>query len=91
LPGDWHQDVYAGPPGCSAVSPSGAEIACVNPRPWILGDWELSVFPYGRASEERALLRGKGSLPLLGWAADDSAIYYQNETGVWRVYLQNCG
>ena len=28
-----------------------------------------------------------GSLPILGWAADESALYVQNETGVWRVPL----
>jgi hypothetical protein len=87
FPGEWDQDVYPGPPGCAAVSPSGAEIACVNASPWIFGDWELSVFPFGRARDEHVLLRANGSLPLLGWAADETALYYQNETGIWKVPL----
>jgi hypothetical protein len=87
LPGNWDEDVFPGSPGCFAVSPSGAQIACVNDRPWILGDWELSVYPFGRGDEKRELLRANGSLPVLGWAADESALYYQNETGVWKVSL----
>jgi len=30
-------------------------------------------------------------LELTRWAADETAIFYQNETGVWRVCLHNCG
>jgi hypothetical protein len=87
IPGDWAQDVYAGSPGCAAVSPDGDQIACIKGYPWILGDWQLSVFPYGRADQEDVLLRALGALPVLGWAADESALYYQNETGIWRVPL----
>jgi hypothetical protein len=87
IPGDWTTDVYPGTPGCAAVSPAGEQIACVSGSPWILGDWELSVFPYGRANEEEVLLRANGSLPVLGWAVDESAIYFQNESGIWYVPL----
>ena len=51
------------------------------------GDWELSVYPSGRADLEDVLMLANGSLPILGWAADEPALYVQNETGVWRVPL----
>ena len=88
IPGDWTEDVYAGSPGCGAVSPDGDRVACITGYPWVLGNWQVSVFPYGRADQEDVLFRGLGSLPILGWAADGSALYYQNETGVWRVDLR---
>jgi hypothetical protein len=87
IPGNWGTDVYPGPPGCGAASPNGDQIACVIDSPWVLGDWELSVYPSGRADLEDVLMRANGSLPVLGWAADESALYFQNETGVWKVPL----
>jgi hypothetical protein len=89
IPGDWGTDVYPGPPGCGAASPDGDQIACIIDSPWVLGDWELSVYPSGRADLEDVLLRANGSLPILGWAADESALYFQNETGIWRVPLDS--
>ncbi len=85
IPGDWEGDIFAGVAGCNAISSSGDWVACANGSPRVLGDWELQVHPAGRSRDSEGLMRGLGSVPILGWAADDSAIYLQNENGILMV------
>ena len=87
IPGDWNGDILAGTVGCNGVSPSGAWVACAVGSPRVFGDWELYVHPAGQSRDKEHILRGLGSTPILGWAADDSAVYLQNENGVIEVPL----
>ena len=87
IPGDWATDIFAGSAGCNGVSPSGNWVACAVGSPRVFGDWELYVHPAGRSKDKERVLRGLGSTPILGWAADDSAVYLQNENGVLKVPL----
>ncbi len=87
IPGDWRADIFAGIAGCNAVSPSGAWVACATSSPRVFGDWELYIHPAGRSKDKTFILRGLGTTPVLGWAADESAVYLQNENGVIEVPL----
>lgn len=87
IPGDWAADIVAGSAGCNGVSPSGSWVACAVGSPRVFGDWELYVHPAGRSKDKERILRGLGSTPILGWAADDSAVYLQNENGVLKAPL----
>jgi hypothetical protein len=87
IPGDWSADIFARSAGCNAVSPDGNWVACATGSPRVFGDWELYIHPAGKSKEKTYLIRGLGSTPVLGWAADLSALYLQNEEGVVRVPL----
>jgi hypothetical protein len=92
IPGNWSADIFPGGIGCDGVSPDDHWIACIRHSRgsvglgrFIFGDWELKISPFGRPEESRGLYRGRGSDPIGGWSADESTIYLQNETGIWRV------
>lgn len=85
IPGNWDEDIFTGGAGCIGVSPKGDWVACAVGSVRVFGDWELRIHPAGHVEDEKALLRGLGSVPILGWAADESAIYLQNEKGIWKV------
>lgn len=87
IPGDWTSDIFEGAAGCNAVSPDGNWVACAIGSPRIFGDWEVYIHPAGQSKEKIHLVRGLGSTPILGWAADLSALYLQNEKGIIKVPL----
>ena len=86
IPGDWAEEVSFGNIGCSGVSPDKDWVACIvhGGTRLFFGDWELVVHPFGRSEEQTRLYRGLGSDPVVGWAPDNSAVYFQNERGLWR-------
>ncbi len=89
-PGDWQTDLaMLARIDCGGVSPRGTWTACLrhgdSSSPYLFGEWELQIAPFGRARAERAIYRGRGADPIVGWATDEMAIYFQNETGLWRV------
>ena len=90
LPGDWETDLATlAQIDCASVSPNGRWIACLrhgdSGSPYLFGDWELQVAPFGRSGDGEAIYRGRGADPIVGWSADETAIYFQNDTGLWRV------
>jgi len=87
IPGDWTADIFAGTAGCNAVSPDGNWVACATGAPRVFGDWDLYIHPAGQSKDKTYLMNGLGSTPILGWAADESALYLQNEEGVIKIPL----
>lgn len=87
IPGDWSADIFAGAAGCNAVSPDGNWVACATGAPRVFGDWDLYIHPAGQSRDKTYLMNGLGSTPILGWAADSSALYLQNEEGVIKIPL----
>ncbi|MGI8644433.1 MAG: hypothetical protein ACR2LS_09995 [Thermomicrobiales bacterium] len=86
IPGDWDEEISFGNIRCGGVSPDKTWVACIvhGGTRLLFGDWELVVHPFGRSDEQTRLYRGLGSDPVVGWAPDNSAVYFQNERGVWR-------
>ena len=87
IQGNWNQGAWEISAGkCGGTSPNRRFIACY-PRPrlaWYLaGDWELEVIQFGNANRKAEVFRGLGFRPWLGWSADDSRLYFQNEHGIW--------
>ncbi len=89
IPGNWDEEISFGNIGCGGVSPDKTWVACIEHGGTRLffGDWELVVHPFGRSDERTRLYRGLGSDPVVGWAPDNTAIYFQNERGIWRTDL----
>lgn len=93
LPGDWGQPHYAGGGiGCDGISPSRTWVACIGHSDgravYLAGNWELRVHPYGRTVDTRTVFRGRGLDPIVGWAPDESTLYFQNEHGLWRSNIE---
>lgn len=89
--GDWEIPVWARVTGyCDRLSPGGTFVACFN-RPdaasYLAGDWQVDVQVYGDYENTEPVYRGAGFLPFLGFAHDDSYLYFQNELGIWRIEL----
>lgn len=93
IPGTWDEEVSFGNIGCSGVSPDRERVACIlhGGTRMLFGDWELIVHPFGRSDRQTRLYRGLGSDPVVGWAADGDALYFQNERGLWRSELPETG
>ncbi len=89
LPGNWSADIPFGAIGCGGVSPRSTWLACIRTgtgfSPYLFGAWELQAHRYGDPDEHVRLYRGRGTHPIVGWSGDESALYFQNEFGLWRV------
>lgn len=91
LPGDWETQTWQKVTGsCDRVSPGMTYIACFNRADaanYLAGDWQVDVQLYGEFKVSEPVYRGMGFLPLLGFAHDDTWLYFQNETGIYRVEI----
>ena len=89
IEGDWVTPVWEKTTGrCERYSPQEKFIACFNradAASYLAGDWQIDVQLYGEYGVVEPVYRGAGFLPVLGWAHDDTWIYFQNERGIWRV------
>ncbi len=89
IPGSWSADIPFGAIDCGGVSPRSTWVACVRTgtgfSPYLFGGWELQAHRYGDPDERVRLYRGRGTHPIVGWAGDESALYFQNEFGLWRA------
>lgn len=88
-PGEWGDDVYTREDRCSGASPRDRWTLCLafgrgNSR-FLFGDWELRVRPYGTGGDWTRLYRGRGLLPIVGFAPDERSVYLYNEHGIWRA------
>jgi hypothetical protein len=91
LPGDWQTPTWEKVTGsCDRISPERTYIACFN-RPdaarYLAGDWQIDVQVYGEYGVSAPVYRGGGFLPILGFAHQDTWLYFQNETGVYRIEI----
>lgn len=91
LPGDWATPVWQRiGTRCGMRSVTSIYVACF-PSPtlatYLFGDWQLELQRYGDYKISKALFRGMGFLPSLGWTNDDQTIYFQNERGIWKIDL----
>lgn len=89
LPGDWQTPVWQKTSGrCGPRSETGIYIACL-PRAalatYLAGDWQLNLQIYGNYKRHQEIFRGMGFLPTIGFAANDTVVYLQNERGIWRA------
>ncbi len=91
LPGNWTADIPFGAVGCGGASPRSTWVACIRSgtgfSPYLFGAWELQAHRYGDPDERVRLYRGRGTQPIVGWAGDESTLYFQNEFGLWRVLV----
>lgn len=89
LPGDWQTQTWQKVTGtCDRVSPQETYIACFNRADaanYLAGDWQVDIQLYGEFEVSEPVYRGMGFLPILGFAHDDTWLYFQNETGIYRI------
>lgn len=91
LAGDWNTPVWQKTAGiCGPRSVTGVYLACF-PSPafahYLAGDWQLDLQIYGDYRHKQDVFRGRGLLPSIGFNADDTAVYFQNEHGIWRASI----
>ncbi|MGI8405698.1 MAG: hypothetical protein ACR2OE_13215 [Thermomicrobiales bacterium] len=91
LAGDWNTPVWQKTAAvCGPRSVTGVYIACF-PSPafahYLAGDWQLDLQVYGDYRQKQEIFRGRGLLPSVGFNADDTVIYLQNEHGIWRATI----
>ncbi|MEJ7839747.1 MAG: hypothetical protein WKF81_13115, partial [Thermomicrobiales bacterium] len=89
VPGDWDRSIFATRIGrsCTGISPQQTYIACFKDptlAKYLAGDWQIDIRRYGVYESHREIYRGAGAQPVFGFTLDDSWLYFQNETGVWR-------
>lgn len=89
IEGDWTTPVWEKSTGpCDYYSPQWKFAACFNradAASYLAGDWQIDIQLYGTYGVEEPVYRGRGFLPILGWAHDDTWLYFQNEVGIWRI------
>lgn len=89
IEGDWETPVWEKTRSlCDRYSPQWKFVACFNradASSYLAGDWQIDVQVYGEYGVDEPVYRGVGFLPILGWAHDETWIYFQNELGIWRV------
>lgn len=91
IDGDWDTPVWAKTQGpCDRYSPGKKFVACFNradAASYLAGDWQIDIQLYGNYEVSEPVYRGAGFLPILGWAHQDTWIYFQNELGIWRIEI----
>jgi hypothetical protein len=91
LPGDWETETWQKTTGlCDRVSPHQKFVACFNradAASYLAGDWQLDAQLFGDYEIVEPVYRGIGFLPMVGFAHNDTWVYLQNETGIYRVEL----
>lgn len=91
IPGDWETPTWSKTVGlCDRYSPASLYVACFNradAASYLAGDWQIDVQIFGDFRNVEPVYRGSGFLPILGWANDDTWLYFQNEKGIWRIEI----
>lgn len=90
LPGDWETAIWSTGAGlCDRYSPGRKYVACFNQADaasYLAGDWQIDIQLYGDFSSSKPVYRGRGFLlPMVGFAHDDTWVYFQGIDGIWRV------
>lgn len=89
IEGDWDTPVWAKTFGlCDRYSSEKKFVACFNQADaasYLAGDWQIDVQLFGDFHAVEPVYRGTGFLPVLGFAHQDNWIYFQNESGIWKV------
>lgn len=89
--GDWGTSIWQTRIGkCQGISPLQTYVACFKTPTFarfLAGDWQLDVQHYGQFKQRKEVFRGQGTLPLVGFTANDRWVYFQNEHGIWREPL----
>lgn len=89
IEGDWETPTWAKTTGiCDRFSPERKFVACFNradAASYLAGDWQVDVQLFGDFRVVEPVYRGTGFLPVIGFANDDTWLYFQNETGIWRI------
>lgn len=90
--GSWTEDVYNPHGACPGSSPHDKYTVCLfqgsltNTR-YLFGNWEADVRRYGTTNGDLAAYRGRGLLPIVGFAPDDSALYIYGEYDIWKLSI----
>lgn len=88
-PGDWITPTWEKSKGmCNRPSPNKRFVGCFtrsSTSSYFAGDWQLDVQIWGDFDEVVPVFRGRGFLPSVGFAQDDTMIYMQNERGIVRI------
>lgn len=91
IPGDWETETWEKVTGtCDRVSPNERFIACFNRAEvinYFAGDWQVDVQVFGEFKVSEPVYRGTGFWPILGFAHNDEWLYFQNDTGIYRIEL----
>lgn len=90
LPGDWETETWEKVTGtCDRFSPGNRFIACFNRADlasYLAGDWQIDVQLVGDYQISEPVYRGLGFLlPTVGFAHEDTWLYFQNEHGIYRI------
>jgi hypothetical protein len=92
LPGDWETETWEKVTGtCDRISPDSKFVACFNradAASYLAGDWQIDVQLFGDFEVAEPVYRGLGFLlPSVGFAHNDMWLYFQNETGIFRIEI----
>lgn len=90
--GSWTADVYNPHGACPGASPHDKYTVCLfsgglNNTRYLFGDWEADVRQFGTTGPNLTAYRGRGLLPIVGFAPDDSALYMYGEYDIWKLTI----
>lgn len=90
IPGEWDRPIWATDAGlCDRYSPTKKYVACFNQADaasYLAGDWQIDIQVYGNYEASEPVYRGRGFLlPMVGFARNDTWVYFQGIHGIWRV------
>lgn len=92
-PGQWSDQVYIPSGACPGSSPHDKYTFCIlkggaSNTIYLFGNWQVNVKPYATTVSGNGVFRGRGFLPIVGFAPDDSSIYIYSEYDIWKVALK---
>lgn len=90
---DWSEDVYVRGDWCSGSSLHDTYALCLRGMGrgrsrYIFGNWEVQVRPFGTSTDWDRLYRGRGLVPIVGFAPDERSVYIYNDLGIWQVPIE---
>lgn len=90
--GDWSSQLYIRDGSCPGASPHDRYTVCVTTgrrfgTRYLFGDWQVVVRPFGTTTGGEGVFRGRGLIPIIGFAPDDRSIYIYSQYNIWQVPL----
>lgn len=91
--GDWETPTWEKTKGmCNRPSPNQRFVGCfarAGTSSYFAGDWQFDIQIWGDYETLEPQFRGRGFLPWVGFAQNDTVVYLQNERGIVRFDVSN--
>lgn len=88
--GNWNDDVYIAKTACPGASPHDEYTFCIarggaSKTVYLFGNWQVSVKRYATTEGGDDIFRGRGFIPIVGFAPDDKSIYIYSQYDIWKA------